>query len=44
MELIVYQMLVGEPVKREDALQILVTLPQLIGEVYGLEEVDITLL
>lgn len=43
-ELIIYHMLVGEPVKEADALQILAMLTDLIEEIYTLDRLDIKLL
>lgn len=41
LELIIYKMLVGEPVHREDALRILATLSRLIKATYTLEDISI---
>lgn len=43
-ELIIYRMLVGKPVKSEDASHVLATLAKLIEKEYTLDELDIKLL
>ena len=44
LELVIYKMLLNEPVKREQALQILAVLPRLIGAEYTIDMLDIKLL
>lgn len=43
-ELIIYQMLVGEPIKSKDAKRVLKVLPELISTAYTLDDLDIKLL